>query len=154
MKNIIYSLIVLCTLMLSSCLTSGLEELPLYEDAEITSVTAVKYRYISDEKSPSSGEFIVKEVDLSFEPSINEENGVVKIDVSLPTNFPQSEIDKVNNSNLLVVINISTAARIFPIEGAPKLGIPGNWEKPNRYKVLAANGTEKQWTIEVSKLNK
>ena len=67
MKKVIYNL--LLTLMMfsfTSCLTSGLDELDVYDGADITSVSAVAYRYISDEKSPASGQNIVKEVNLTF----------------------------------------------------------------------------------------
>lgn len=154
MKKIVYFFIMICSLFFSSCLTNGLEELPVYEDADITSVVAVKYRYISDEKSPASGDYLVKEVDLIFNPTIDKEDEYVKIDVSLPENFPVSEIDKVSKSNLLVIVNVSPAARLFPVKGAPALGTPGNWENPNKYKIQSASGIEKQWTIEVTDFNK
>lgn len=50
--------------------------------------------------------------------------------------------------------SISTAARLTPLDGAPKLGVPGDWSKPNKYLVTAASGAQKEWTIEVIKLNK
>ena len=45
MKKILYCLtLVFSALLFSSCLKGGLEDLPEYEDAEITSVSAVRYR--------------------------------------------------------------------------------------------------------------
>lgn len=72
MKKILYCLtLVFSALLFSSCLKGGLEDLPEYEDAEITSVSAVRYRYMTDEKSPASGEYLVKEVDLTFDADID-----------------------------------------------------------------------------------
>ena len=49
----------------------------------------------------------------------------------------------------MVAVTISTAATIKPINGAPKLGVPGDWTKDNQYEVTAADGTKKVWTIVV-----
>lgn len=152
MKKVFYLFIIMSSMILTSCLKSGLEDLPIYDEADITSVVAVKYRYISDEKSPASGEFLVKEVDLNFNPQIETEDGFVKINVSVPDNFPESEKEKVSKSNLVVIVNLSTAARIFPIGDSPALGKPGNWNEPNKYRVQSASGTDKQWTIEIGEL--
>ena len=46
MKKIFYSLLlILSVISLSSCLEGNLDELPLYEEAEIASVSTVRYRY-------------------------------------------------------------------------------------------------------------
>ncbi|MDE7236705.1 MAG: hypothetical protein K2N66_02660, partial [Paramuribaculum sp.] len=50
-------------------------------------------------------------------------------------------------SELVVVLNISTAAVIEPLDGAPALGVPGDWSKPNKYQITAANGKKKVWTV-------
>lgn len=51
-------------------------------------------------------------------------------------------------------MTISTAARIFPIEGSPVLGTPGDWSKENKYEVMAVDGTKKIWTIKVVQFGK
>lgn len=152
MKKVFYLFVIMVSMVLSSCLKSGLDDLPIYDEADITSVVAVKYRYISDEKSPASGDYLVKEVDLNFSPQIDAEEGFVKIDVSVPDNFPETEKEKVSKSNLVVIVNLSTAARIFPIGDSPALGTPGNWNEPNKYRVQSASGTDRQWTIEIGEL--
>lgn len=155
MKSVIYNLFIMSFMILfSSCLTSGLEELDVYEGADITSVSTVRYRYITDEKSPASGEFIVKEVDLSYTSNIDVEAGKVQIFVTVPDGFPESELANLSKSNLLIAVALSTAARLSPLDGAPLLGVPGNWESPNLYLVEAADGTKKNWTIEVASLEK
>lgn len=155
MKQILYSLtLIFSVLLFSSCLKGGLEDLPEYEDAEITSVSAVRYRYITDEKSSASGEYIVKEVDLAFNAEVCSDQGSVKIKVSVPSEFPIEELDNLSTSNLVVVVSISTAARLTPIGESTKLGIPGDWSRLNSYVVQAANGNKKNWSIEVIELNK
>lgn len=155
MKKILYSLtLVFSVLFFSSCLKGGLEDLPEYEDAEITSVSAVRYRYITDEKSPASGEYIVKEVDLAFDAAVDSEQGSVKIKASVPSEFPAEELENLSTSNLVVVVSISSAARLTPVGDSPKLGVPADWSKSHSYVVQAANGEKKNWTIEVVELNK
>ena len=44
-------------------------------------------------------------------------------------------------------MDLSTAARITPLNGAPKLGNPGDFSaKEFKYQVTAADGTKKEWT--------
>ena len=50
--------------------------------------------------------------------------------------------------------NLSTAAVIAPQDGAPTLGTPGDFSTTRRYVVTAAYGTKKDWTIQVTALNK
>lgn len=154
MKRYVYTILTLLVLLtFTSCLKGGLEDFPLYEDADITSVSAIRHRYYTDEKSPASGELIVREADLSYDVDIDSEAATVNISVSVPSNFPGEELDKVSVNNLVVVVSISTAARIFPLEGSPYLGVPGNWSKTNSYLVQAADGTEKIWKITVDGLD-
>lgn len=139
----------------TSCLTNGLDDLPVYEEAEITSVSTVRYRYISDEESPATGQKIVKEVNMTYTSEINAEAATVKISVTTPENFPESELNNLSTSaNLLVSVGLSTAARLTATNGSPDLGKPGDWSKPNTYTVEAANGKKKDWTIEIISLKK
>lgn len=155
MKKVICNiLLVIMLFSFSSCLTGGLEELPEYEDANITSVSTVQYRYISDEISAASGQNIVKDVNLTYKSEIDIDAALVKISVTTPDNFPQAELDKLSKSNLLIAVGLSTAARISPTNGAPILGIPGDWSRANSYVVESASGKKKDWTIEVVSLEK
>jgi len=156
MKKVIYNLFLMMTMIsFSSCLTSGLDDLPVYEEAEITSVSAVRYRYISDEISPATGQNIVKEVNMTYTSEINTEAATVKISVTTPENFPTSELNNLSTSaNLLVSVGLSTAARLTATNDSPDLGKPGDWSKPNTYTVEAASGKKKNWTIEIVSLKK
>lgn len=156
MKKVIYNLFLMMTMIsFTSCLTNGLDDLPVYEEAEITSVSTVRYRYISDEESPATGQKIVKEVNMTYTSEINAEAATVKISVTTPENFPESELNNLSTSaNLLVSVGLSTAARLTATNGSPDLGKPGDWSKPNTYTVEAANGKKKDWTIEIISLKK
>ena len=116
MKKIIYSLFLTFMMVsFSSCLTGGLEDLPEYEEADITSVSAVTYRYISDEVSPASGQNIVKNVNMTYTSEIDPVAATVKISVTTPANFPEDELANLSTkSNLVVAVSLSTAARLFP----------------------------------------
>ena len=60
------------------------------------------------------------------------------------SNFPAEERPKFTMSNVVVSLNISTAAMIQPIDGAAVLGKPGDWSKPNKYEITAADGSKKR----------
>lgn len=159
MKKYIYILLAVMTVSVTSCLKKNLEDLPEFEENDITGINRVEYRFISDEISNASGQNIVKFVNLPIKgtPAINNENKTVSFEVNVPaanTSFTEAERNKVSLSNLTVIVNLSTAARIFPIGDAPKLGVPGDWSKPNKYRVEAANGNSAEWTIQVTTLNK
>lgn len=132
MKILKTLLVSLLALTFSSCLEQGLEYLPEYEDADITSVSAVRYSYITDEKHPASNENIVKDVDLQYESDIDSDKNMVRIAASKPVNFPAEQEKNLSKSNLVVIVSISTAARLTPTEGSPKLGLPADWTKAHQ----------------------
>lgn len=153
-KNIFNILLMLFSIFLSSCLDGNLEELPEYDDADITSVSTVQYRYITDEKHPASGENVVKEVELHYNADIDKDKGIVKIDVTIPSDISLDIVKNISKENLLIAVSLSTAARLFPIGDSPKLGVPGNWSKVNSYMIVSASGIKKDWKIEVVGLNR
>ena len=112
----------------------------------------VCHRYYDDSYIHNgSGEQAVKQANLSVaNVQIDKEAGTCTFSVSIPSNFPKDEAGKVRSQALAVIVNISTAAIISPIEGAPQFGKPGDWSKPNRYKVKAANGDEQIWTVSLT----
>ena len=156
MKKEIYNLVLMCVVFsLSSCLKSGLDDLPEYEDANITTVSGVYHRYYSDEIEPSTGEARIKDASLTVrDVRITNDDCTVKTTLTLPSDFPTIEKGKVTLNNLVVIVGLSSAARIYPINGAPRLGVPGDWSKENKYEVIAANGTKKIWIIHVENLSK
>lgn len=148
MKYLKFFMMTLVVMVCTSCLENNLEELKTYTGNEITSIQGVYYRYYSSDIIDASGEQAVKQVSLNVSNTQKDaEAGTLNFNVSLPTNFPEEEKANVNAGNLVVVFNISTAAVIEPIGSSPKLGTPGDWSKPNEYRVKAADGNKKVWTV-------
>ena len=156
MKKIkIFALIFAALLSLSSCLKYNLEELPAFSDAEITGITSVEYRYISDDISPVNGDKIVKFVTLtSSNVKVDAETSTCTLDVAAPSNFPTERLSDLSLSKLVVIAQLSTAAVCTPVDGSPAFGVPGDWSKPNKYQIKAADGTTKVWTVTVNSLKK
>jgi len=157
MKRYSYLLLILIALFTTSCLKSNLEELPLFETSTITTVRQVAYRYVSSDVSNASGQNIVKFVVLTNKATIDANAKTVGIVVTVPaasTAFPDSERAKCSTSNLAIIVTPSTAATIKPLNGAPELGIPGDWSKANTYRVTAADGTYSDWVITITAFNK
>ena len=137
LSDIKWLLVLLCLPFVSSCK----DDLEAYEEAEITSVGAY-HRYYTTEKDALTGEFKVAEKELEKSNSINEDEAVVTATFTV-------ERAKVSLNKLVVYFNVSTAARVTPLDGSPKLGAPGDWTSERRYSVMAANGTKKTWTVKV-----
>ena len=138
----------LIVVLFGSCLNHDLEELTTYDGNDITSVVSVYHRYYSNTTIPISNAKKVLQNQLQVTSSnIDKKNKTVSIQVKIPTNFPKEEVDKVNKNNLVVILGISTAAIIAPAPDAPKLGVPGDWSKPNKYVVTAANKSMAECTV-------
>lgn len=148
-------LVILLTLF-TACLTNNLDELPVYDESNVTNVGFL-YRFTSDEKG-ANNELKVKEITLSLdEKAINNDKASIVVSLKIPAvskEFTQEERDKVNLKNIIVYFNVSTAANVEPIDGSPELGVPGDFAQLRKYKVIAANGDSKVWTLTIKSLNK
>lgn len=148
------------TLMLAvlatSCLERNLEELETFSGADITGLQGCYWRYYGTETNPGSGELEVKQVRIAsghWEVTSETETAAeAQFDIQFNQNFPKDQRPKFTTKQLMVVFNISQAAVIKPIEGAPVLGKPGDWSKPNKYEVTAADGTKKIWTVKLDEI--
>lgn len=141
----------LLAVMTTSCLEGGLEELDTYKGNDITS-GEIYWRYYGDNKIPGSGEQEVKQVRLARAVQADAETNTFYIRYTT-TALPASEVSKFTQSNVVIAVTISTAAIIKPLNGSPTLGVPGDWSKPNKYEVTAADGSKKEWTIVVEPYN-
>lgn len=151
------TLFLLSVLMFSSCLTGNLEDLPSFDEAEITDVKFdFRYKDVNDEWL--DGEPTVKVVVLSVQNKvIDSEAGTITCTISVPAAdgpFTETIRNGVVLTSIVGKFNLSTAAAIAPMEGAPKLGVPGDFSAARKYKVTAANGTTKVWTVHVTGLTK
>lgn len=154
MKNFFNILVVMfLTIFSTSCIKHDLEDLEVYSENDIVSVQGIYWRWIEDEKNPGSNENKISQKSLSVkETNIDKENATADIKFQIPSNFPKDQISELTAAKLVVILNISPASVIEPIEGAPKLGTPGDWTKSNKYKITAANGSSKVWTVTVSQI--
>lgn len=141
---------------LSSCLKSNTESIDAYDNNDINDVVGVWFRYI-DKYSEESTQVVVKKVELdNISKQIDKEVGYIKVQVKPSINkldeIPKSHLEELSLNNISIVVALPTAARISPVGSSPKLGVNGDWTKPNRYVVQAANGAKKEWIIEITEL--
>jgi hypothetical protein len=157
-KFIIAGVLFLSLTIFTSCLKAGLDELPAFTDADITNIY-FEYRYQDPTTLWTDGSAIVKYVTLVVATkTIDATAKTVSVTVSVPAasgTFTTAERAKVTLTNLVCKTNISTAAKIEPMNGAPILGTPGDFSATRSYLVTAADGvTTKTWTITVTALTK
>ena len=146
---------------LSSCLTQGLDELPAFDDAKIVNVF-VEHRYKDKSDEWIDGSNVVKFQKLDIERTfVHAEDSGSKYDSIIITpsipqpsgSFTAEERMNVTLEHIVVYVNISTAAIIEPLDGAPVLGVPGDFSKPRKYKVTAADKkTTSEWVILIKPL--
>lgn len=155
MKKYLYILLAFIgCLGMTSCLESGYEDLDTYDGTEITGVVGTYYRYVNTSSTLSNGQNqVVQKTLTTSNVQRDEKAGTLSFDVSLPANLTDAEKAGVNANALVVIVNISTAAVVEPINGSPAFGTPGDWSKANQYKVTAANGNTQTWTVKLN-LNK
>lgn len=141
------------SLLFVSCLKSGLEDLPAFEEVEITHFN-LEHRYIA--KNTNGIEQLVSKTLTNGDLVIDADNGTITVNPTIPgasSNFSQEERKKITLANIVVYTKLSPAASIAPLEGAPQLGVPGDFSVPRKYKVTAADGkTTKVWTITIGNL--
>ncbi len=148
--NILLSLI--CMTMFSSCLKAGLDELPAYEDADITGFK-FEYRWYDDDNNRMCVE------QMNVKTKIDNENLIVSCDIIVPMSdreFPEDIRSDVSLSNLVGYCDISTAAVVAPVGNSPKLGEIQDFSTQDEmcYKVTAANGDSKIWTLRINSFKK
>ena len=155
MKRIKFLLAILSVCILPSCLSSGLEELPVYNDAEITNF---KFEYRWAEKEGKSERLRVKP--LNTKVNIDKEKAIVVCQITVPAADAQAFTEEVRNkvaqNNIVGFCTISTAATIRPVGSAPHLGKPGDFtQNTMSYEVIAADKkTKKTWMLIVESFNK
>lgn len=105
--------ILLLTVFTTSCLDSNLEDLDTYKGKDIIGIAGVYHRYYGSQTIPGSGEQQVLQSALSYDNfQADAETGTSSFECKLPSNFPAEERPKFTMSNVVVSLNISTAAMI------------------------------------------
>lgn len=151
-KGISFILLNLLVLTMTSCLKMNLEELPVYESAEISNLR-FEYRWWDENIKQ------MRVVEMGVDNTINTEDNELTSIITVPTTtdvFTQEIRDKVTLANLVASLDISTAASVKPTNGSPILGIPEDFSKKEfTYLVTAADGiTKKEWKIKISEFKK
>lgn len=152
-KNIKWLLLMLLLPFTAAC---NWEDLPAYEEAEISAVQFY-HRWASDAKDPITGEPVVKERQMSTSSVVKKEEGIIEATVTVPAasgDFNETVRGQVSQNKLWGQVTLSTAARLTPIEGSAALGTPDDWSQPRKFEVMAANGNKKVWTIKIVQFNK
>ena len=148
MKKLINSVLLLFLIgTVSSFMKSRQYDLYSYNEAEITNLN-FEYRWWDEAKD----QMAVKT--LNIEKQISKDDNLITCKLTVPTasgSFTDAVRQNVSLSNLIAYIDLSTAARIMPLNGAPKLGSPGDFSaKEFKYQVTAADGTKREWTIKIT----
>ncbi|NRF39554.1 DUF5018-related domain-containing protein [Pedobacter foliorum] len=144
----------LIIIMLSSCLK---KDLPVYPEFDANEITLVNIEYRFNGSQMMNGQPIVAYQKLTVAQTIDKTSSTINVVITVPSvggEFTAEERAKVVQSKLWFYMNISTAAKISPVEGTPALGDPTDATKPLKYIVKAANGASKTWTVNVTALNK
>lgn len=147
MKQVKIYFLIAFTAIFSSCLTAGLDELPVYTDAEITNF---KFEYRWAVKEGSSDALRVKP--LSVKLDIDKEKHEIICNITVPpadASFTEEIRSKVELNNIIGYASISTASTIKPLGNSPKLGKFGDYGQSDiSYEVIAAdNKTKKTWKL-------
>ncbi len=156
MKRYAYIIVmIILPLLLSSCLKDGLDEIEYSAECEITDVD-FEYRWAVE--SDVEGIWTLKFKEMNVVHKIDSESKVVTVDITVPdtdNSFPQSERDKVSLSSLACSFFVSKAAKVTPLDGAPRLGTLGDYSaKSFRYRITSASGVSKDWQIKINSFNK
>lgn len=174
----IYNILAVCFLLVSatSCLHSNLDELENASDKEMTSVE-YSYRFLYNDtiKKGTVNEEIqngrVCEVIFQKQMKKVEENGLKGFQTTLthslnsiqkagPTgsvtkemlyDMFKKEIGREGLTRLWVYVSISDAATIASLNGAPRLGAPGDFSETRSYRVTAADGSSQDYVLKTMK---
>lgn len=147
-KNIIW-VGLLTILVMSSCLKEGLPE---YENWELNEINNVYVEHRFESGQTHHGQPVVAYQRLNVTQQIDKDANVVRLTITIPAAggvFTEGVRQSVTQNRLWVYMDISTAAKVAPMGSTPKLGDPTDLTTTQSYKVTAANGDERVWTIEV-----
>ena len=155
MKKNIFFMMIGCMLLFTSCLKSGLDGIENSGLCAISSIT-MEYRWITQN---ANGYDQLSRQQMTLSNNTPDENNEIRLTVSVPvinSSFPKAVRDHVELDGLYLIAVISPAAKIQPLDGAPKLGLPGKFEigKDYQYEVIAANGESAIYHIVIENFKK
>ena len=127
---------------------SGLDDIEDSDQCTISSLTK-EYRWITQN---ANGYDQLSRQQMTLSNTAPDENNEIHFTVTVPSassSFSKEVRQHVSLDGLYLIAVISSAAKIMPLDGAPSLGLPGNYEigKDYRYEVTAANGKKAVYHI-------
>lgn len=148
-------ILVLLMMLVSSCLKKDLPDYPAFDGKSITVVNA-EHRFKSRIHT-MHGEPLVVMKGLSVSSVINDATSEINLTVTIPAaetgetaDFNAEEKAMVKQSMMWFFYTISTGATMKAIEGTAEPGYPSDATKPLRYRVTAADGSTRDWTVKVT----
>lgn len=156
MKKYIYMITaIILPLLFSSCLKDDMDNIEYTTDCDISSVS-FEHRWTVP--SEVEGIWTLRFKEMSVKSDINKDNGIVTVDITVPSvdnSFPEEERNKVSLSSIACSFFVSNAAKVTPLEGAPKLGTLGDYSAQTyKYRVTSAAGVYKDWQIKINTFSK
>lgn len=159
MKKILF-LLALVMVTMTSCLKAELDEVESTTACDLTNIE-FEYRWtvpITDADGKPTGVYTLLYKKLTVAKTIDNEKNVVTLKLTVPNTdktFTKELRDQVSLENIVGMFTVSTAANVTPLDGAPKLGMPGDYSNGSfTYRVTAAAGNYIDWVINIAEFKK
>lgn len=151
-KVIFYCVLIVLTLVNTSCLKANLDELETYE---LNDITNVRFEYRWWDETDKRMRVQELEVEKIIDYDKKEISCVILVPETTLT-FTSDIREKVSIKELAINVDVSTAARITPIGDSPIMGVfPSDFSaKEFTYAVTAGNGDVAHWVIKIADFQK
>ena len=152
-----YSILLLLpffSMLFTSCLKDGLDEGVLSTECDVTNIH-FEHRWATE--MTTSGMYQLNFMEMTVNKTIDTENCVIEVQITVPAvsnNYPQEQRDATTLSIMAWSFEVSRAASVAPLNGAPVLGKLGDYTKEHTYRVISASGEYKDWTVKVTSFTK
>lgn len=146
-KVIFYCVLIVLTLVNTSCLKANLDELETYE---LNDITNVRFEYRWWDETDKRMRVQELEVEKIIDYDKKEISCVILVPETTLT-FTSDIREKVSIKELAINVDVSTAARISPIGDSPVMGVfPSDFSaKEFTYAVMSGNGSVANWKIKI-----
>jgi hypothetical protein len=148
LNNIFVTTVLLLSIAFTACEKTAVQEAP-DTDNSITDFNFL-YNYPDTSwayKGTPDQIMSIKTNALILDHSINISHDTIYVTPDVPNGVPKGQLSNIKLTQLWGTATIAGTASINPVNGAPVLGTKGDFSKPVRYEVTAADGSTKQWVI-------
>ncbi len=158
-KRLIFYIMLVPMLMFSSCLQKGLDELPAFDNKEILTFAfeyrTIDYSSVEAGYENATGKLSVTYLDQSstyLTYTIDSDAATVDCQIVVPLSCTSPAVQSdITLENLVGYCSVSTAACVTTPSGSPTLGAIDDWSDMSyKYIVVAADGSEKEWTVTIT----